>query len=85
MAEYALVEGVEAAVFKENLGALDGADIRGWERLDWVADDHIRKECVTSHTRAKKLIDDSDDSVLWFEDYGADWVKSVGECSTLHA
>jgi carnitine O-acetyltransferase len=53
-------------------------DITGWERLDWVTDEHIEAECIVAESRAGVLIADSDDSVLWFSDYGADWIKSNG-------
>jgi carnitine O-acetyltransferase len=52
--------------------------ITGWERLDWVTDDRIKAECNVAESRARALIVDSDDSVLWFSDYGADWIKSIG-------
>jgi carnitine O-acetyltransferase len=53
-------------------------DITGWERLDWVIDEHIEAECIVAESCARALIADSDDSVLWFSDYGADWIKSIG-------
>lgn len=53
-------------------------DITGWERLDWVTDEHIKTECIVAESRARALIADSDDSVLWFSGYGADWIKSIG-------
>lgn len=52
--------------------------ITGWKRLDWVTDDRIKAECNVAESRARALIVDSDDSVLWFSDYGADWIKSIG-------
>ena len=59
-------------------------DVVGWERLDWVTDAHIKAECVAAESRAERLIADSDDSVLWFSDYGTDWIKSVGASSGFH-
>jgi len=53
-------------------------DTLGWERLDWVTDERIEAECIAAESRAKDLIADSDDSVLWFSDYGADWIRSIG-------
>ncbi|KAF8501679.1 carnitine acetyltransferase [Russula emetica] len=54
-----------------------GLDITEWERLDWVTDERIKAECIVAESRARVLIADSDDSVLWFSDYGADWIKSI--------
>jgi hypothetical protein len=53
-------------------------DNTGWERLDWVTDARIKAECIAAESRAESLISDSDDSVLWFSDYGTDWIKSIG-------
>jgi len=59
-------------------------DVAGWERLDWVTDARIKAECVAAESRAERLIADSDDSVLWFSDYGTDWIKSIGTSSEFH-
>ncbi|KAI0303791.1 Choline/Carnitine o-acyltransferase-domain-containing protein [Multifurca ochricompacta] len=40
------------------------------EALNWVTDARIIAECIAAESRAKNLIADSDDSVLWFSDYG---------------
>lgn len=56
-------------------------DITGWERLDWITDERIKAECIVAESRARVLIADSDDSVLWFSDYGADWIKSIAGLS----
>ena len=58
-------------------------DRTGWERLHWVTDARIEAECIAAESRAQALIADSDDSVLWFSDYGTDWIKSIG-ASGLH-
>src|SRR6267142_1178619 len=55
----------------------------GWERLDWVTDTRIEAECIAAESRAKALIADSDDGVLWFSDYGTDWIKSIGTSGFL--
>jgi carnitine O-acetyltransferase len=57
-------------------------DATRWERLDWVTDERIKAECIVAESRARVLIADSDDSVLWFSDYGADWIKSIGTPGT---
>ncbi|KAI9440018.1 hypothetical protein H4582DRAFT_2075371 [Lactarius indigo] len=54
----------------------------GWERLDWVTDARIEAECTAAESRAKSLIADSDDSVLWFSDYGVEWITSIGLLQT---
>ncbi|KAH9481600.1 Carnitine O-palmitoyltransferase 1, liver isoform [Psilocybe cubensis] len=61
VSEYGLVEGVDAEAFRtveleENL--LDG---QGWERLEWVGDAKIKKECQLAMESAKVIVEDSDD------------------------
>jgi len=77
VSEYAIVDGVDEAAFSQS--DIDESSTTEWERLDWVADDHLRRECAGASTRALNLIKDSDDSVLWFEGYGTDWIKGVGK------
>ncbi|KAF8071839.1 acyltransferase ChoActase/COT/CPT [Lyophyllum atratum] len=76
VAEYGIVQGVDESAFGGNL---DEKDPGGWERLDWVTDDKIKKECDAAYATAVKLINDSDDSVLWFEGYGTDWIKGIAK------
>ena len=59
-------------------------DAAGWERLEWVTDARIKAECIAAESRAKVLITDSEDSVLWFSDYGTDWIKSIGTPEFRH-
>lgn len=83
VAEYAIVQGIESEAYDSPDPEVDSADEangngEGWERLEWVTDEYIAKECVEAEKRAKEIIADSDDSVLWFAEYGADWMKSIG-------
>jgi carnitine O-acetyltransferase len=75
VAEYGIVEGVDEAAL-EKTSSVDVSG--GWERLEWMTNDKIQKECEAAQARALSIIHDSDDSVLWFEDYGTDWIKGVG-------
>ena len=60
----------------------EGEGIEGVECLEWDADERIVRECQGAKERAGKLVGDSDAGVLWFEDYGVDWIKGVGKsCS----
>jgi hypothetical protein len=79
VAEYGIVEGVDISSFEGRLDATDAIDPGDWTRLDWIADEKIRKECMAAGERARRIIEDSDDSVLWFENYGTDWIKGVGK------
>ncbi|KAJ6609216.1 carnitine acetyltransferase [Mycena sp. CBHHK59/15] len=80
VAEWALVEGVDASHFRsaepESFRRPTGEQV-GWERLDWEVDDKIRSECTHAMARARAIIDESDDNVFWFEEYGTDWIKGA--------
>ncbi|KAF5359195.1 hypothetical protein D9756_003110 [Leucocoprinus leucothites] len=84
VAEYGVVQGVEEAAFptpemEDSPTAMGGED--GFTRFDWVADDRLSKECQAAKQRALEIIKDSDDSVLWFDRYGTDWIKGVAKFS----
>lgn len=73
VAEYGIVEGIDEAQFS------DDEPLGEWARLDWVTDARVQEQCDEAYGRAKSLIENSDDSVMWFSDYGADWIKGVGQ------
>ena len=77
VAEYGIIQGVDAGIL-ELRGTGDGVNDKSWERLDWVADEKIWKECRAATERANAIINDSDDSVLWFDKFGSNWIKSFG-------
>ena len=78
IAEYGLTEGVDVTSFAaHHAGALDHGE-PSWERLDWVGDEKAWRECNEAADRAKAIIDDSDDSVLYFKRFGANWIKNFG-------
>jgi hypothetical protein len=78
VAEYGLTEGVDVPSFAtRNSGAFDNGE-PSWERLDWVGNEKVWQECKAAAERAKTIIDESDDSVLYFENFGANWIKSFG-------
>lgn len=54
-------------------------DLNGWDHLGWDVDDTVLKACQRVQEAVKLSIQDSDDSVLWFDDYGVDWMRQVGE------
>lgn len=82
--EWALVNGIDESRFNSvepepfPPSSSRQADMIGWERLEWEVDDKIISECEAARDRAKSIIDNSDDAVFWFEDYGTDWIKDVG-------
>ncbi|KAA1467647.1 acyltransferase ChoActase/COT/CPT [Dentipellis sp. KUC8613] len=82
VAEYAIVQEIDASFFSDpvpKLASHDSGGKTGFERLDWVVDEHIAQECRAADTRARSLIADSDDGVLWFKDYGTDWIRNTAQ------
>ena len=79
--EYAIVQGVLDDSYISTPEAVSGELPRSncWRRLDWVTDDRIEREFGEAEGRAKAIIADSDDNVLHFSAYGADWIKTQGE------
>ncbi|KAG7451241.1 acyltransferase ChoActase/COT/CPT [Guyanagaster necrorhizus] len=77
VAEYGIIQGINGSHF-ENDSSLPSRGQR-WDRLDWVVDDFIKEECGMAKKRAERIIEDSDDSVFWFSDYGVDWIKGVAK------
>ncbi|KDQ24753.1 hypothetical protein PLEOSDRAFT_1078778 [Pleurotus ostreatus PC15] len=84
--EYSIVQDIDQGMFSDTLPSdvestwFDNAtDSNGWSRLNWDTDVYIEKECNDAAARAKLIIEDSDDSVLWFRDYGTDWIKTVAQ------
>jgi carnitine O-acetyltransferase len=75
VAEYGIVQGVDVDAFHTRAPEPNGVDGLGWDRVDWVVDDKIWKECNMATNRANAIIEDSDDSVLWFEKFGTDAIR----------
>ncbi len=74
--DYVLGVPVDKSQFGTEGGGEKG---KGWKRLDWVVDDGLSKEIEACQERNQKLIDDSDASQLWWNEYGAEWIKRVGQ------
>ncbi|THH13050.1 hypothetical protein EW146_g7127 [Bondarzewia mesenterica] len=84
VAEYAIVESIDQTAFDHpdpTTQILDLDEQIGWQRLDWVTDARVETECAHAEARARNIITDSDDSVLWFGEYGADWIKDTARFS----
>jgi carnitine O-acetyltransferase len=49
---------------------------QGWRQLKWETDSHILEECRRVEKESRRLIEDSDDSQLWFDEFGVDWMRA---------
>ncbi|KAL1738475.1 acyltransferase ChoActase/COT/CPT [Schizophyllum fasciatum] len=77
VAEYGIIEGCPSFDEVKPVSAAPS----GFRRLDWVLDDEIKHACDAAKARADALIMDSDNMVLWFEDYGTEWIKNSAKLS----
>lgn len=83
--DYAIAEHIDSAAFELTplIETVEVEENRKWRRLDWALDETIVAEVEAAKARATQLVAGSDPSQLWFGEYGADWMKSVGELSSL--
>lgn len=59
----------------EGVSLLDEAPT--WRKLTWKVDEKVRQSIQHAENTAKEITADSDIGVLWFDEYGADWIKKV--------
>lgn len=79
VADYSLAEDIDSEWEMMQLNhERSPASLETCERLDFVVDDYIQRECERAEKRVVLDIMDSDDDVLWFTDYGTDWIKNEG-------
>lgn len=88
--DYGVIAGINSSAFSEPEPlplTLEEARVRdvgeGWTRLNWVTDERIQDQIKEAEGRAQVLIDDSEAGILAFEEYGMDWISSVGKFATL--
>ncbi|GAA5919003.1 hypothetical protein JCM1841_002686 [Sporobolomyces salmonicolor] len=74
--DYALAEGVDPTS-----ASMRGtrAEVQG--PLEWVVDDRTRAAARKAEETVKTIAADSDGRMLWFDEYGAGWIKNVGKHS----
>jgi carnitine O-acetyltransferase len=49
---------------------------QGWRQLKWETDSHIIRECRRVEKESRQLVEDSDDSQLWFDEFGVEWMRA---------
>lgn len=59
----------------EGVTPLQGAS--PWKKLAWVTDAKVTDAINAAETHAKEIVRDTDIGVLWYDEYGADWIKKV--------
>ncbi|GAA5828338.1 hypothetical protein JCM11251_006204 [Rhodosporidiobolus azoricus] len=51
----------------------------GVERLEWVVDGRVEKAIAKAQETVEEIAKDSQGRMLWFDEYGAGWIKSVAK------
>lgn len=51
----------------------------GWQRLEWVVDEAMTTEIEQCQGRNKAIIDDSDNSNLFWGEFATEWIKQNGK------
>lgn len=72
--DYALEEPVDNSQFSTEKAAPPALG-EGYRREDWVIDEDMQEEIKACQKRNQAIIDDSDVSTLWWEEYGTEWIK----------
>ena len=50
----------------------------GWRRLDWELDETLEGEIERVAQETREMAQDSDNSALWFDEYGTEWIANSG-------
>ncbi|KZP00530.1 acyltransferase ChoActase/COT/CPT [Calocera viscosa TUFC12733] len=91
--DYAVAEPIDVAAFTQNPTKAQTGDVifdadtqaepisRVWERVEWELDGKLKTEIEEAKVRAKAVVDDSEASQLWFDEYGSDWMKKTAKQS----
>lgn len=76
MVDYALSRPIEHV----KSGGLDGIpkEGEGWKRLEWVVDEAMEGEIEACKVRNKAIIEDSDNSQLFWGEFATEWIKQNG-------
>ncbi|GAA6034359.1 hypothetical protein JCM8097_002687 [Rhodosporidiobolus ruineniae] len=75
--DYALAEDLDpAAPSRRSQGAVGEGD-----RLEWVVDDRTREAMSKAVATVEGIAKDSKARMLWFDEYGAGWIKNSGKQS----
>ena len=77
--DYALAEDLDASGASRR-GAKHVADATsGIKKLEWVVDESTREAIDHASKTVAEISADSEGRMLWYDEYGAGWIKTVGE------
>ncbi|GAA5848239.1 hypothetical protein JCM5353_009021 [Sporobolomyces roseus] len=76
VADYALAEDLDP---KGESQRGKGGEFKG--PYEWVVDDKIKEAAEKAEKTVQEIAKDSEGRMLWFDEYGAGWIKNVGKHS----
>lgn len=78
VADYVLAENVSEGPSQR------GTKVEGaFERLEWALDAKALENIKSAEKTIEALVADSEGRMLWYDEYGVDWIKKVGTASPL--
>lgn len=51
------------------------------KRLSWVTDRKVQEDIAQAEKSVKDSVRDSEGLVLWFDEYGGEWIRKQGTCN----
>ena len=75
IADWSLEVPIDPCKFTSAVSRPDSEGQISLRRLNWVVDQHILDQCKTVDSRVESVIKDSDARELWFDEYGAKWIR----------
>lgn len=59
----------------------EAGSVPTWKKLSWVVDEQTKASIASAEAKAKEIAANSDIRTLWFDEFGAEWMKKVGKQS----
>lgn len=74
VADFVLSEGVNS----EDVVSRKGLGVEPVQRLEWVLDQKAEKSIEDAVETVKEIAKDSEGRMLWYDEYGVEWIKKAG-------
>lgn len=84
VADYAAAEPCPApgTPFPPTAGRNEAGDsVPSWKKLFWHVDEQTKASIASAKVKARAIAANSDIRTLWFDEYGAEWMKKIGKQS----
>ncbi|GAA5861326.1 hypothetical protein JCM8547_006092 [Rhodosporidiobolus lusitaniae] len=78
--DYALAEDLDPSGSSRR-GEKKVEEVEGVERLEWEVDATTKESMSKAEETVRAIAEDSEGKMLWFDEYGAGWIKNTGKQS----